>query len=264
MTVLDRLRQPAYTGPKRCWPCTALNGVVLLACVGIVALASTLAAVGLLLVGSLAIWLRGYLVPFTPRFGPKVVGSLPVRLPGKRPADGSGSVGDTDTINGEALMERLVQTGVLLVENDQVGLSSDFEEAWNREQETLQEYDQDALAAAIADVRPDETDVRSVGRGGEWLEFGGGTWISRPVAIAEVAAIRALEYDQSSDTSLSPAYRRAAAKPVRNFLTHCPACDAELVERNPADCCGGGDPREQPDVVVACPECDKLLYSVDS
>lgn len=263
MTVLDRLRRPAYTGPKRCWPCTVLNGVVLLAGVGITALVSTLAAVGLLLVGVLAIWFRGYLVPFTPRFGPKIAGSLPVRLPGKRPAYGPGSVGDATTISGEALMKRLVETGVLTVENEQVALATEFEAAWNREQETLQEYGQDALASAVVDVCPDAADVRSVGQGGEWLELGGGTWISRPVAIAEVAAIRALEDDQSSGTPLSPAYRRAAAKPVRNFLTHCPACDAELVERNPADCCGGGDPREQPDVVV-CPECDKLLYSVDS
>lgn len=66
-SLLDRLRQPAYTGENRCTPCTALNvaiAVVVSALVG-----RRRRALGLLVLGvSLAaIYLRGYLVPGTPQ-----------------------------------------------------------------------------------------------------------------------------------------------------------------------------------------------------
>ncbi|WP_050051856.1 hypothetical protein [Halostagnicola sp. A56] len=79
MTVrnpIDRLRQPDYTGKNRCTPCTLLN--VAIAAVLVVA-ATTLALsrtdrVGAAVVGTAlaavsgaAIYLRGYLVPGTPR-----------------------------------------------------------------------------------------------------------------------------------------------------------------------------------------------------
>lgn len=79
MTVrdsIDRLRQPAYTGENRCTPCTLLN--VAIAAVLVVA-ATTLALsrtdrVGAAVVGTAlaavsgaTIYLRGYLVPGTPR-----------------------------------------------------------------------------------------------------------------------------------------------------------------------------------------------------
>lgn len=73
-SVLDRLRQPEYTGENRCIPCTAAN-VVIAAAVGLAAgyvwsvagwplawLVGTLA----LATGLASVWLRGYFVPGTP------------------------------------------------------------------------------------------------------------------------------------------------------------------------------------------------------
>ncbi|MFB6126051.1 MAG: hypothetical protein ABEJ79_01950 [Halolamina sp.] len=89
-----RLRRPEYTGRNRCWPCTTVNvafvvgvaaGAVALGVVG-VAVATAVAAVGLALVV-----LRGYVVPGTPRFAPRLVAPLPVDF--GHGYDGAGSDG---------------------------------------------------------------------------------------------------------------------------------------------------------------------------
>jgi hypothetical protein len=77
--VVERLRREEYTGPNRCWPCTALN-LALLA-VGAAVLSVFLTPVGgslALVAGVLAIWLRGYLVPYTPRLTPHLLARLPI------------------------------------------------------------------------------------------------------------------------------------------------------------------------------------------
>ncbi|AHF98815.1 hypothetical protein HALLA_08015 [Halostagnicola larsenii XH-48] len=73
---IDRLRQPAYTGENRCTPCTILNvviaAVLVAVAVGVTVSNTGLAAatvVGTVLaaVSGATIYLRGYLVPGTPR-----------------------------------------------------------------------------------------------------------------------------------------------------------------------------------------------------
>ncbi len=74
--LIDRLRQPAYTGENRCLPCTVLN--VVIGAIGAVALAAVVRSrVGIrvsIAVGAVAfavttalIAVRGYLVPGTPQ-----------------------------------------------------------------------------------------------------------------------------------------------------------------------------------------------------
>jgi hypothetical protein len=75
--VIDSFSQPAYTGENRCWPCTVINGIG----VGIATLlfARHHRALGLFvaLLGGTAIWLRGYILPGTPRFAPRLVALFP-------------------------------------------------------------------------------------------------------------------------------------------------------------------------------------------
>lgn len=75
-SVIDRLRQPEYTGSNRCLPCTATN-VVIAAVMSVVVGVIWATMVGglwwvvggsLFALSLLAIWLRGYLVPGTPQF----------------------------------------------------------------------------------------------------------------------------------------------------------------------------------------------------
>ncbi|UPW00348.1 hypothetical protein M0R88_17790 [Halorussus gelatinilyticus] len=77
-SLYDRLRDPSHTGDRRCWPCTAVNAALLVAAAAVVARRRSRALAALLgAVGAAAIALRGYLVPYTPRFAPKLVSSLP-------------------------------------------------------------------------------------------------------------------------------------------------------------------------------------------
>ncbi|WP_436925953.1 hypothetical protein [Halosimplex amylolyticum] len=94
------IRRPDHTGADRCWPCTAVNlGLLALGCLALAAVSPAASAV--LAVGGVGvIWLRGYLVPYTPRFAPRLVARLPWdpfpaghgRPPSRRagPADSSG------------------------------------------------------------------------------------------------------------------------------------------------------------------------------
>ncbi|MEF8851174.1 MAG: hypothetical protein V5A44_03235 [Haloarculaceae archaeon] len=74
---LDRFRQPEYRGENRCVPCTVVNvGIAVSAALvvgtwGALAVETAVAgaaAAAVLAVGLVAVWLRGYLVPGTPRW----------------------------------------------------------------------------------------------------------------------------------------------------------------------------------------------------
>jgi len=84
-SVLDRLRQPEYTGDDRCLPCTVLN--VAVAVVVSALLGRRQRALGILVLGvSLAaIYLRGYLVPGTPELTDRYLPESVRRSIGKDP-----------------------------------------------------------------------------------------------------------------------------------------------------------------------------------
>lgn len=258
MTVVDRLRRPAYTGPNRCWPCTVVNAILLGGAMVVVSIQSVPAALIAGLVGGMAIWLRGYLVPLTPRFAPRLVELLPGEFSKARPEE-RGSIGDVGGIDGDELIGQLVEAGVLAVEDDQLLLDAGFETEWEREQSRLRELSPDELATELSAALPSDREVDPVGAGGEWFDLGDGTWLSRPVTIAEVAAVATLE----DVDGVSTAAGRAAAAPLRGFLGACPACEAALVETSPEQCCGGGNPRAGPDAVLACPDCDNQLFAFE-
>ena len=83
--VLDRIRQPAYTGENRCLPCTVLNvaiaflATVLAAPLGPVAVAVVFAAS----MGS--IYFRGYLIPGTPTLTKRYLPAPVLEAFGKEP-----------------------------------------------------------------------------------------------------------------------------------------------------------------------------------
>jgi hypothetical protein len=78
--AVDAAAKPEHTGENRCLPCTLINAV------GVAVAAALLSrrrrSLGLLAaaVGAAAIWLRGYVVPGTPQFAPRLVEPLPVDI----------------------------------------------------------------------------------------------------------------------------------------------------------------------------------------
>ncbi len=259
-----RIRRPEYTGENRCLPCTVVN----LALVGLAALAVARRSrpVGLAVgaLGAGLVWAWGYVVPFTPRFAPRLVSLLPVD-PFHREGE-PGSLGDVGAVDGEAVLGALVEAGVVRVTDERVSLDPAFDERWAAEMEALRSSSDRTLADELAG---DLEGVRTV----EVLSVAGdtrfalgerglpGTFVSRPVAIAELAAIRAL---RRRATGLDPAARLAATRPLRGFLERCPACESRLEEREVRGCCGGRDPRDLPEAEVVCPDCGERLFTVEA
>lgn len=264
MTALDSVRRPEYTGANRCWPCTTLNLVLLAVGAVLLGLVWAPAGAAAAAVGAVAVWLRGYLVPYTPRFAPQVADRLPVAF--KSGADGRadvpaepGSLSGAGPADPDAVLATLLDAGVLVADADAVALSGGFADDWAAERDRLLDRSGAALAAAVADAAPSDPAV-SVHEidSGEWVRIAGDpdVLLSRPVAVAEVAAVRALA---DAGVALDAETRATAASALRAFLETCPVCDADLVESSTADCCGGM--KADPKPVLRCPDCDRAVYT---
>lgn len=265
-SVLDRFRRPEYTGSDRCWPCTITNAALLGLLGALAAAVRVPLAVAVLAVGAAGIWLRGYLVPYTPRVAPALFDRLPGPSPkaDPRPEPGSITEAGDDAPDGEAVLEALIEAGVLDADETSLALSSSFRDAWTDKQRALRDADAESLAATIEATTPEGVSARTQGSDDSlFLVEGsnGGVTLSRTIAIAEAAAARALE---ATAPELPAAVRASAARPLRGFLENCPACGSDVVETTPRNCCGTTNPRDADDRILACPSCDRRLYTFPS
>lgn len=279
MSFIDALRAPRYTGERRCWPCTVVNLVLVGAAAVTFAVAGRAfagAAVGI--VGALAIWLRGYVVPFTPRFAPRLVAATPgaTRVfehasddeggPDEvdRAGDGTLAPGDVD---GEVVLGRLVDAGVVVPDGDGLELNDAFRADWEARVRDVRDESIEDVAAAAARALPDASvsvEGEDAGRGPYVVVSRGDAprledpWLTKPEAVAEVAAVDALEGYGFDDAT-----RVAAAGPLRLFLETCPACGGAVVETTTVECCGGtAGAGASPDAVLACSDCDRRLFTL--
>lgn len=258
----DDLRREEYTGSNRCWPCTVVN----LAIVGVLALAvgrrdRRLSGLAVALVGAAAVALRGYVVPYTPAFAPRLVGALPLpddifEKPATADIPESASLTATE-LDGEAVLQELAGAGAIEADGDLIRPTAAVDEAWYDEMERLAGLSLDGLAAEAGDRLPsvDEADAYDDGDG-QWLAIDG-KLVARPVAVAELAAYHALG-EAVSDQRV----RVAGASAFRMFLDSCPACGSDLVESSEVSCCGGyTDPQTSPDDLLVCPTCEQRVYT---
>ncbi|SIR62059.1 hypothetical protein [Natronorubrum thiooxidans] len=271
----ERIRRREYTGENRCWPCTITNGVlVAIAVGGLSLLGRRTAAKAVAVVGTAVIALRGYVVPYTPRFAPALVAALPIDLfDHSRPVAATGSLSDSSIASaeasetaeptGEAVLTTLLEAGVVVPEGDEIRLTDAARDDWRREMRTLRE----AKMATLARIADDQTDAsvdaraeRRWGRSVLVLERDGGVPVTlrRGVAVAELAAARSLE----SRVESAP-IRRAAGRPLRSLLEACPLCGDELTITQ-SSCCGETTPIGQtPSEKLVCPTCDERVFTFD-
>lgn len=258
-TLLNRLRRPEYTGKNRCRPCTVVNLAIIAVVGAAVAVWSAVAAVVAVAVGLAVLALRGYLVPGTPRFAPRLVEPLPFDFGHTGPpreTDALSDVGDgADDPDPEAVLESLVAAGVVEGDSEQLFLNDAFREAWTDRMATLRTAEESEFLARVEAASP--ADVEAQLHSDRVLLAGGrDVWLRRSVAIAETAAVEALQ-----EWDLPPGIRVLAAQPLRTFLQTCPVCGGPVEESTRQDCCGGpgsvrGDP-EQP--VLACADCGAVV-----
>ncbi|WP_247002031.1 hypothetical protein [Halosolutus gelatinilyticus] len=271
---LERFRRPEYTGENRCWPCTVVNGVLVAIVAGALAILDrrTAAAVAAV-VGAVAIALRGYVVPYTPQFAPRLVAALPIdgfdhvepgdepgSLSDPAPADADAD-GESERPSGEAVLTALLEADVVEPAGEDVRLADDFREEWRREMRALRDLDFDGLARVADEQTAPSIGARadrSWGRSMLVLEGDSGvpTTLRRGVAVAELAAARALE----SRVESGP-IRRAAGRPLRSLLDRCPLCDEELAVIQ-SSCCGEVTPIGQtPPQKLVCSSCNERFFT---
>lgn len=262
------LREPAHTGENRCWPCTVVNSVLVAAlALWLFVRRRRVAGLAVSAVGIGLVYLRGYVVPYTPVFAPRLVEASP--LPGRLFHDGQfeprrderESLAETD-LDGETVLQELGQAGVVESDGEMLHLAAEFESAWHEEMDRLVDRSMDALASEA------ERSVSSVSEadtlesdGDRWVVVGGtDAFLSRPVAVAELAAYQVLGSYLDDD-----AVRLAGARSLRMFLETCPVCGATIVESTEANCCGAyADPGVAPSDILVCPDCEHRLFTFPS
>lgn len=154
-------------------------------------------------------------------------------------------------------MTTLVETEVLVADGETLTLDESFRTAVYDRIRSLRAGPTETLADRAAAVAGPEVEG-AVHDDRILLAGGRDTWMSRPVALAEVAFVETLR-----DRGVDDAVARSAARPLRAFLDACPACDGPVRDTTLRDCCGGpggvsGDP-ERP--VRACAECDAVVFA---
>jgi hypothetical protein len=265
MSILDAVRRPEHTGDRRCWPCTAVNAAAVVLAAGVLSVVSPPVGLAALVVGATLVYLRGYVVPGTPAFAPRLVAALGLE-PLFPHADDDGGTRRSDDLtadeaDGDELLGALFGAGVVEEAADGgLDLSADFRARWEREMAELRRLSDDELAAAVADVAPFEAEGEPAYGG---LSVEGPTrsvWLSRVQGIADAAAICAL-----ADAGVPSDLRANATVPLRMFTRRCPACGGDVIETTTTECCGGsGSVFETPtDDVLACADCGEIIYQFD-
>ena len=260
-SLLEQVRRPAFTGEQRCWPCTGLNVAILAVVAMGLALVSPLTGLLVTVAGLAAIVLRGYLIPYTPRIAPAIVGRIPglhrwFDHPG--PAM-RGSVGAAAQHDPAADLECLLDAGLLVDTDGIIAPSGPFASAWESAMRGLRGRPLADLAHQAESVSPAQS-ARPVHIGGDaWIALSTDadhaleeTWLTPPAVVAELAAIIA-----ATGMTDDPADPLRIARVCRMFLTECPVCTTPLEQGTEVDCCGGfHGTGEVPADTLVCPTCE--------
>jgi hypothetical protein len=254
-SVLDRLRQPEYTGENRCLPCTATNTVIALVLSVGVGLVVPPAGVAVFGVSLAAIWLRGYLVPGTPELTKRYFPDWLLDLFGKAPEPGS-AIAETD-LNPE---ETLLELGAIEPHEDDLRANPAFAERWDAEIESVR-ADEEARVAALLGL--EEASVSLTERGNAYVieedDVEVARWPSRAALLADLAAIPILRERASDWDDLGRVEQGQLLAGLRVFLDSCPDCDGPLSfgQETVESCC-----RTAEVITYDCDDCGARVMEV--
>lgn len=144
-------------------------------------------------------------------------------------------------------------------------LSDSFRENWREEMARLQDRNLESLAAVADDLTGPSVAARAsrefrtetiVLEGADEDSDSGVASLTRPIAVAELAAARALE-SRIDDRAI----RLAAGRPLRSLLASCPRCGSDLTITQ-SSCCGEVTPiGETPPEKLVCSDCDVRYFT---
>lgn len=294
VAVVDELRQPEYTGENRCLACTAVNLVIAALFGAAITRKSRRAGAVAFAISVALIYLRGYLVPGTPRLTKEYLPAEVLAWFGKEPSppvqqglgavdenghaaapgpasNGSGDEGDLDVVQTDGDGGRddvdpeafLLETGALepCADRDDLCLDDDFRDAWA---EAIDAIDAESLSGDDAvsafdlddaeDVEIQSYDEASVLAAGDATI---GQWPSQAALVADVAAARVFDDEEPRWDDLDPEARGRILDGLRIFLDTCPTDGGpvELGTETVESCC------QSYDVIAAtCAESGDRLF----
>ncbi|EMA43732.1 hypothetical protein [Halococcus saccharolyticus] len=262
MSLIDRLRQPEYTGENRCTPCTTVNIAIAAGASVLAAVASTVLGAGVFTLSLGTIYLRGYLVPGTPTLTKRY---FPERVLGRFEKDSTTPVADeTVEIDPEGVLldaHAVEPCG----ESTDLCLTADFQQAWRESIHTARTHDlgEDHLADML-DISTTDDQI-TVDQHGEAFvvrtdDAVVGQWSSQAAAVADVAAATELNERLSRWQNLAPAEIARVLMSLRIFIEQCPDCDGPVqVEQDAIEsCCRSYDV-----IISACQDCDCRLFEME-
>ena len=268
--IVDRVRQPEYTGENRCLPCTAVNVAIAASAALVVgtwgALAvdpavAVAAAGAVLVVGLVAIWLRGYLVPGTPTLTKRYFPERVLRAFGKADEDVLVHPGERGGDPDLDVERRLLESDALEpCRGDDYCLTDEFSEAWYAEIDALEEGGWDGPFARLGVLEAGSAvELREQTRSAVAVADGRrvGMWESRPAAVADLAAATLLADRVSDWETLASDDRVRLTGGLRVFLETCPDCGGRLAfdTETRESCCTSHEV-----AAVSCVECGARLF----
>lgn len=267
-SVLERLRQPEYTGQNRCTPCTIVNVAIALVAGAILFPLSPPIAAVFLLSSLAAIYLRGYLVPGTPALTKRYLPDRILVLFDKHPvAERADDEGTWDTVEKiERERENAVDPEAFLLEvgaiepcegGEDVCLTDGFADRFDDRAAAYDgSVDRGTLAAMF---NTDRGSVERLDREYPAIRIDRRIrkWPSESALIADLAADDALGEltERWGDVPLEQ--RLGILKSLRSFHERCPRCSGPvyLREETAESCC-----RSYEVIAIGCEDCgDPLL-----
>jgi hypothetical protein len=263
--IVDRLRQPEYTGENRCTPCTVVN--VAIAAVGSALLAAVALPLGVVAFvgGLLAIYLRGYLVPYTPAITKRYFPDRVLRWFDKTPEPGGERV-DVEEREELDVERTLYDLGVVTecAKVDDLCLDDRFQRRWRERIDAVDDRDVEAAVRRLLDLDPDaENEVERRGREAAVVLIDGlqvGQWESHAALVADLAADEVLREWTDDWDDYHPVNRSEILNSLRMFMERCSECgdpvsvDQETVE----SCCRSFDV-----AAVTCDGCGSRFFEIE-
>nr|WP_255666260.1 hypothetical protein [Haladaptatus sp. DYF46] len=257
---MDRFRRPEYTGENRCTPCTIVNVSIAVVASTVLTFLAIPLGVAFFVFSLVAIYLRGYLVPGTPRFTKTYLPDWLLRKFDKHePQTAEPKATDHEP---EAVLAAANVVGPC-EEMDDLCLNEEFRAVWHENMERVMEEGAEKrdlsriLGADESELEFEEHDSAFIATiDGRRL----GQWESRPSLIADLAAARELSdrYHQWDRLSIDNQSRILSG--LRIFLDTCPECGADItIEQETVESCC----RSIEVVAATCEGCDARILEVE-
>jgi hypothetical protein len=263
---IDRFRQPEYTGENRCTPCTVLNVVIAAAVSGLLAVVAPPLGVVAFAAALAVIYLRGYLVPYTPTITKRYFPDRVLRWFDKEPGTLQNAT-DPDEVEDIDVERTLYSLGVVTEceHVDDLCLDAEFQQAWRDEIENLR--DKETKTEDIHDLLDldpgDEHEIEERGGQSAIVMIDGrmvGQWESHAALTADLAADKVLREWTDEWERFHVINRSELLNSLRMFLEECTECGEPIsVGQETVDsCCRSFDV-----VAVACDGCGSRFFEIE-